>query len=104
MPGSVRSIRGTHLTGLKVTGSPRYLNIHSPDYIGPLGATQLALGDGAVWALAGYARPFGLATVTGAQLRQTCAMNLLQAGKLRRSTWNATSMDAERRRARSTPA
>jgi len=44
---------GTHLTGLKVTGSPRYLSINSPDYIGPLGATQLALGDGAVWALAG---------------------------------------------------
>ncbi len=26
---------GTHLTGLKVTGSPRYFNIYSPDYIGP---------------------------------------------------------------------
>jgi hypothetical protein len=44
---------GTHLTGLKVTGSPKYLNVHSPDYIGSLADTQLALGDGAVWALAG---------------------------------------------------
>ncbi len=44
---------GTHLTGLKVTGSAKYLSVNSPDYIGPLGATQLALGDGAVWALAG---------------------------------------------------
>jgi hypothetical protein len=44
---------GTHLTGLKVTGSQKYLSVYSPDYIGPLGATELALGDGAVWALAG---------------------------------------------------
>jgi len=44
---------GTQLTGLKVTGSPKYLSIYSADYIGPLGATELALGDGAVWALAG---------------------------------------------------
>jgi hypothetical protein len=44
---------GTRLTGLTVTGSQKYLSIDSPDYIGPLGETELALGDGAVWALAG---------------------------------------------------
>jgi hypothetical protein len=56
---------GTRLTGLKVTGSSKYLDIHSPDYIGPLGATQLALGDGAVWALAGNSsgRPEHLAEI-----------------------------------------
>ncbi len=32
-----------------MTGSQKYLSIYSPDYIGPLGATELALGGGAVW-------------------------------------------------------
>jgi hypothetical protein len=44
---------GTHLTGLTVTGSPRYLSVHGADYIGPIGASELALGDGAIWALDG---------------------------------------------------
>ena len=44
---------GMHLTGLTVTGSPSYLSIHGADYIGPLGAAQLALGDGVLWALQG---------------------------------------------------
>ena len=44
---------GTQLTGLKVTGSPRSLSVYGAGYIGPLGAAQLALGDGVVWALAG---------------------------------------------------
>jgi hypothetical protein len=53
--GGIRQVdpSGTRLTGLKVTGSQKYLSIHSPDYIGPLGDTVLAQGDGAVWALAG---------------------------------------------------
>jgi hypothetical protein len=56
---------GTHLTGLTVTGSAKYLSVHSPDYIGPLGASELALGDGAVWALAGNVsgRPESLAEI-----------------------------------------
>ena len=55
---------GTHLTGLKVTG-PKYLNVHSPDYIGPLGGSQLVLGDGAVWSLAGNVsgRPESIADI-----------------------------------------
>jgi hypothetical protein len=44
---------GTRLTGVTVTGSQKYLSIYSPDYVGPLGETELALGDGAIWALAG---------------------------------------------------
>lgn len=44
---------GTGLTGLTVTGSQKYLSVHGADYIGPLGAAELALGDGAVWALDG---------------------------------------------------
>jgi hypothetical protein len=36
-----------------VTGSAKYLSVNSPDYIGPLGAAELALGDGGVWALSG---------------------------------------------------
>jgi hypothetical protein len=67
---------GTQLTGLKVTGSPRYLSIDSADYIGPLGATQLALGDGAVWALAGNVsgRPEHLAEINPATGRITRAI------------------------------
>jgi hypothetical protein len=58
---------GTHLTGLKVTGSPRYFNPESPDYIGSPNATQLALGDGAVWVLFGNVsgRPEHLAGYRG---------------------------------------
>jgi hypothetical protein len=66
---------GTHLTGLKVTGSQKYLSVYSADYIGPLGATQLALGDGAVWALAGNVsgRPEHLAEINPVTGRITLA-------------------------------
>ena len=53
--GGLRQVdpSGTHLTGLTVTGSAKYLSVHSPDYVGPLVVAELALGDGVVWALAG---------------------------------------------------
>ena len=66
---------GTHLTALKVTGSAKYLSVNSPDYIGPLGAAELALGDGAVWALSGNisGRPESLAEINPVTGRITVA-------------------------------
>jgi hypothetical protein len=66
---------GTHLTGLTVTGSPRYLSVHGADYIGPLGAGELALGDGAVWALGGIVpgQPARLAEINPVTGRITVA-------------------------------
>jgi hypothetical protein len=66
---------GTHLTGLTVTGSAKYLSVNSPDYIGPLGAAELALGDGAVWALSGNVsgRPESLAEINPVTGRITVA-------------------------------
>jgi hypothetical protein len=66
---------GTHLTGLTVTGSAKYLSVNSPDYIGPLGAAELALGDGAVWALSGNVsgRPESLAEINPVTGRVTVA-------------------------------
>jgi len=79
---------GTHLTGLKVTG-PRYLNVHSPDYIGPLGASQLVLGDGAVWSLAGNVsgRPESIADINPATGRITRAFTYTEAPGVNYDFW-----------------
>jgi hypothetical protein len=79
---------GTHLTGLKVTG-PKYLNVHSPDYIGPLGASQLVLGEGAVWALVGNisGRPEGLAAINPATGRITRAFTYSEAAGVTYDFW-----------------
>jgi hypothetical protein len=81
---------GTHLTGLKVTGSPRYLSVHSPDYIGPLGATELALGDGAVWALAGNVsgRPESLAEINPVTGRITVAFSYPEVADTSNDFWD----------------
>jgi hypothetical protein len=81
---------GTRLTGLKVTGSPRYLDVHSPDYIGPLGATQLALGDGAVWALAGNisGRPEHLAEINPVTGRITAAFTYPEGADNSNDFWD----------------
>ena len=79
---------GTHLTGLKVTG-PRYLNVHSPDYIGPLGGSQLVLGDGAVWSLAGNVsgRPESIADINPATGRITRAFIYSEAAGVNYDFW-----------------
>jgi hypothetical protein len=79
---------GTHLTGLKVTG-PKYLNIHSPDYIGPLGAAQLVLGDGAVWSLIGNisGRPESIADINPATGRITRAFTYSEAAGVNFDFW-----------------
>jgi hypothetical protein len=80
---------GTHLTGLKVTGSPKYLNIHSPDYIGPLGAMQLVLGDGAVWALFGNVsgRPESIAEIDPVTGRITRAFTYAEVADTNYDFW-----------------
>jgi hypothetical protein len=80
---------GTHLTGLKITG-PKYLNVHSPDYIGPLGAAQLVLGDGAVWALAGNVsgRPESIAAINPATGRITRAFTYPETAGTTYDFWN----------------
>jgi hypothetical protein len=84
---------GTHLTGLKVTG-PKYLNIHSPDYIGPPGVAQLLLGEGAVWALDGNVsgRPESIAAINPATGRITRAFIYPEAADTKYDFWdlNAT--------------
>jgi hypothetical protein len=79
---------GTHLTGLKVTG-PKYLNVHSPDYIGSLGGSQLVLGDGAVWALAGNVsgRPESIAAINPATGRITRAFIYTEAAGVNYDFW-----------------
>jgi hypothetical protein len=79
---------GTRLTGLKVTG-PRYLNVHSPDYIGPLGASQLVLADGAVWALIGNVsgRPESIAAIDPASGRITRAFTYSEAAGVNYDFW-----------------
>jgi hypothetical protein len=81
---------GTHLTGLKVTGSARYLSIYSADYIGPLGATQLALGDGAVWALAGNVSgwPEHLAEINPVTGRITLAFTYPEVADTNNDFWD----------------
>jgi len=79
---------GTHLTGLKVTG-PKYLNVHSPDYIGPLAGSQLVLGGGAVWALAGNVsgRPESIAAINPATGRITRAFTYSEAAGVNYDFW-----------------
>jgi hypothetical protein len=79
---------GTHLTALKVTGQ-KYLNVHSPDYIGPLGASQLVLGDGAVWALIGNVsgRPESIAAINPATGRITRAFTYTEAAGVKYNFW-----------------
>jgi hypothetical protein len=79
---------GTHLTRLKVTG-PKYLNVHSPDYIGPLAGSQLVPGDGAVWALAGNVsgRPESIADINPATGRITRAFTYTQAPGVTYDFW-----------------
>ena len=81
---------GTHLTGLKVTGSPRYFNIYSPDYIGPPNATQLALGDGAVWVLFGNVsgRPEHLAEINPVTGRITRAFTYAEVADTSNDYWD----------------
>jgi hypothetical protein len=81
---------GTHLTGLTVTGSAKYLSVNSPDYIGPLGATELALGDGAVWALAGNVSGRGesLAEINPATGRITAAFTYPEVADTSNDFWD----------------
>jgi hypothetical protein len=79
---------GTHLTGLEVTG-PKYLNVHSPEYIGPLAAAQLMLGDGVVWALGGNVsgRPESVAAINPATGRITRAFIYSEAPGVNYDFW-----------------
>lgn len=81
---------GTRLTGLKVTGSSRYLSIYSADYIGPLGAMELALGDGAVWALDGNisGQPEHLAEINPVTGRITVAFAYPEGADTSNDFWN----------------
>jgi hypothetical protein len=81
---------GTHLTGLMVTGSAKYLSMHSADYIGPLGATELALGDGAVWALAGNisGQPEHLAEINPVTGRITVAFGYPELADTSNDYWD----------------
>ena len=81
---------GTHLTGLKVTGSPGYLNPESPDYIGPPNATQLALGDGAVWVLFGNVsgRPEHLAEINPVTGRITRGFTYAEVADTSNDYWD----------------
>jgi hypothetical protein len=79
---------GTHLTGLKVTG-PKYLSVHSPDYIGPLAYAPLVLGDDAVWVLVGNVsgQPESIATVNPATGRITRAFTYAEAANTNYDFW-----------------
>ena len=81
---------GTRLTGLTVTGSAKYLSVNSPDYIGPLGADELALGDGAVWALYGNVsgRPESLAEINPATGRITVAFTYPEVADTSNDFWD----------------
>jgi hypothetical protein len=81
---------GTRLTGLKVTGSAKYLSVYSADYIGPLGATQLALGDGALWALAGNVsgQPEHLAEINPVTGRITLAFTYPEGADTSSDYWD----------------
>ena len=81
---------GTHLTALAVTGSAKYLSINSPDYIGPLGADELALGDGAVWALYGNVsgRPESLAEINPVTGRITVAFTYPEVADTSNDFWD----------------
>ena len=81
---------GTRLTGLTVTGSAKYLSVHSPDYIGPLGAAELALGDGAVWALDGNVsgRPESLAEINPVTGRVTVAFTYPEVADTSNDFWD----------------
>jgi len=81
---------GTHLTGLTVTGSAKYLSIHSPDYIGPIGASELALGDGAVWALDGNVsgQPESVAEINPVTGRITVAFTYPEVADTSNDFWD----------------
>jgi hypothetical protein len=81
---------GTHLTGLKVTGNPRYFNLESPDYIGAPNATQLALGDGAVWVLFGNisGRPEHLAEINPVTGRITRGFTYAEVADTSNDFWS----------------
>jgi hypothetical protein len=81
---------GTHLTGLKVTGSPRYFNPESTDYIGAPNATQLALGDGTVWVLFGNVsgRPEDLAEINPVTGRITRAFTYAEVADTSSDYWD----------------
>jgi hypothetical protein len=81
---------GTRLTGLTVTGSQKYVSVYSADYVGPLGATELALGDGAVWALAGNVSgdPEHLVEVNPATGRITAAFTYPEAADTSNDFWD----------------
>jgi hypothetical protein len=81
---------GTRLTGLTVTGSAKYLSVHSPDYIGPLGASELALGDGAVWALFGNVsgRPESVAEINPVTGRITVAFTYPEVADTSNDFWD----------------
>jgi hypothetical protein len=81
---------GTRLTGLTVTGSAKYLSVNSPDYIGPLGAAELALGNGAVWALFGNVsgRPESLAEINPATGRITVAFTYPEVADTSNDFWD----------------
>ena len=87
---------GTHLTGLKVTGSAKYLSVYSADYIGPLGATELALGDGAVWALAGNVsgQPEHLAEINPVTGRITLAFTYPEGADTSNDYWDLNAASA----------
>ena len=81
---------GTRLTGLTVTGSAKYLSVNSADYIGPLGAAELALGNGAVWALFGNVsgRPESLAEINPATGRITAAFTYPEVADTSNDFWD----------------
>jgi hypothetical protein len=81
---------GTRLTGLTVTGSSKYLSVNSADYIGPLGAAELALGNGAVWALFGNVsgRPESLAEINPATGRITAAFTYPEVADTSNDFWD----------------
>jgi outer membrane protein assembly factor BamB len=81
---------GTQLTGLKVTGSPKYLSIYSADYIGSLAVMELALGDGAVWALNGNVsgQPEHLAEINPATGRITVAFAYPEVADTSNDFWD----------------
>jgi hypothetical protein len=84
---------GTGLTGLTVTGSQKYLSVHSPDYIGPLGAAELALGDGAVWALDGNVsgQPEHLTEINPVTGRITAAFTYPEGASDSNDFWDLTA-------------
>jgi len=84
---------GTHLTGAKITG-PKYLNVHSPDYIGPLGAAQLVLGEAPCgrWRANVSGRPESIAAINPATGRITRAFTYPEVADTKYDFWglNAT--------------